>query len=169
MTSLIRKLVKFVWIDPAGAEKLGGLQADALKNFKTSCNTLSVFRVPENDNLSIEHIVAAVAARLDRLENIEYAVFDAAILDEHAIKSSEVKGKTLDARVNDLHVDLADLTAVQICAIAKSIQQHGDLRRLYKDDVCKFLADSIRNGAIDLGDLKERVRNEVIPYVSQDE
>ena len=52
----------------------GGLQGDALGDLQTGGNDLSVYRV-ENET-GRERVIVALAANLDNLANLDYAIFD---------------------------------------------------------------------------------------------
>lgn len=52
MSILFRKLERKVYMEPQKADELGGLQADALRNFITKENVLSVYEV-ENELIDI--------------------------------------------------------------------------------------------------------------------
>lgn len=57
-------------MDSEIAQQLGGLQADALKNFQTTDNTLSIFYV--DDVVPPERVAAVIALGGDRLDNVDF-------------------------------------------------------------------------------------------------
>ncbi len=135
-------------MDPEISARLGGLQADALKNFSTKNNSLSIFYADKN-KIPIERILAAIAGGRDNVQEVDYALFDSNLLNEHGIKTEQKKGTTADDEVNDLHIDLVDLTANQVNSIASSIQKSGDLKRIPKRKIGKKLALGLKAGYLD--------------------
>jgi len=139
---VVRKLDNKLWLDPEISKELHGaqVQADAMKNFRTSENTLSVFIA--DDANKIPRILAAIAANSTSIDKVDYAIFDTNILDQHGIKYKKCLGDTPDEDVNQLHVDLEYLTAFQVCSLAQDIQDKGSLDRFSK----KCIKDAITNG-----------------------
>jgi len=139
---VIRKLDNKLWLDPEISKEQHGVlvQADAMKNFRTSENTLSVF-IADDANI-IPRILAAIAANCTSIDKVDYAIFDTNILDQHGIKYKKCLGDTPDEDVNKLHVDLEYLTASQVCSLAQDIQDKGSLDRFSK----KCIKDAIING-----------------------
>jgi len=146
MSTLLRKLDKKIWLDRQVAERLGSLQADALKNFKTTENKLSVFL---SDDVEPDRILTAIASSRDKVAEIDYAVFDDKVLKQAAIKSEKTKGETPDDVVNMHHIDLIDLTAQQIHDLASFIQNYGVLQRHSKKSVVKLLNQAIVDGRLE--------------------
>ena len=135
---LIRKLENKLWLDKQIAQHSNpsttlNAQADAVKNFRTRNNALSVFIADDADN--INRILAAIAAGSDKIYNADYAIFDADILDQHQINYEKCPGETPDTTVNELHVDLKNLTAHQICLLTQDIQNQGTIDRVSKRDI----------------------------------
>lgn len=141
--TLVRKLENKLWLDPEISKDQNGIKADALKNFKTSANTLSVFIADDKDN--IPRILAAIAAGGERLDRVDYAIFGTDILDQHGIKYEKCLGKTPDEKVNQLHVDLKELTASQVCSLAQDIHSDGILERLSKREIEKAFNHGLSN------------------------
>ena len=147
MAQLVRKLEKKIWLDRQIAAEFGGLQADALKNFRTSDNTLSVFLV-DTDLVPADRIVAAVAGGGQHLTAIDYAVFDTAVIDEIGIATARNQGNTPDEEVNSQHLDLVSLTADQVVTLARSVQDHGEMRRINRKDIASLLEKGISDGKL---------------------
>jgi hypothetical protein len=151
---VVRKLDNKLWLDPEISKELHGaqVQADAMKNFRTSDNKLSVFIADDADK--IPRILAAIAANSTSIANVDYAIFDTDILDQHGIKYKKCPGDTPDEDVNQLHVDLEYLSAFQVCSLAQDIQGKGSLDRFSK----KFIMNAITNGINNKYLNKERVK-----------
>lgn len=68
------------------------VQADALREFRTKGNALSIWLI--DDSLSnLERVIAAVAAGRDRLCNLDYALIDRTLLDELDIQVRSQEGE----------------------------------------------------------------------------
>jgi len=158
MTTLLRKLDKKIWLDPQIAKRLGSLQADALKNFKTRDNKLSVFL---SDDIEPERILTAIASSRDQVAEIDYAVFDDKVLQQAEIKSEKTEGETPDDVVNMHHIDLIDLTAQQIQLLASFIQDHGALRRHQKKAIKKFLTQAIFTGWLEYSKINTKLLSDL--------
>lgn len=144
MPKLIRMLDQKIWLDRQIAEEFGGLQADALKNFRTSENKISVYKVDE-DNIqnSAIRILVALACGRTSLAKVDYALFDSDIIKKLDIKFDEIEGTTPDQTVNKLHIDLKKLSGNIICELAKSIQNSGEINRLFPKDIEKAINKGI--------------------------
>jgi len=162
---LLRKLERKLWMDREITASLGGLQADALKNFSTQNNALSVFCVNKN-KMPIERILAAIAGGRDNVQEIDYALFDSKILEEHGIKISPKKGITADDEVNGLHIDLIDLTANQVEAIASSIQKRGELKRIPKRKIGENLAVGLKEGYLNRNRINSNLFGKMSKYIN---
>lgn len=151
-TKLVRKLDNKLWLDPQISMERNGTQADALKNFKTISNALSVFIADDQDKLT--RILAAIAAGGSKPDKVDYAIFDAIILERNGIHYEKCPGDTADEEVNKLHVDLKNLTAVQVSSLAQSIKDEGNLNRLSKTKIIKAITDGLNNNFLN----RENVR-----------
>ena len=136
-TRLVRKLEKKIWLDKKIAKDEGWLGegsvcADALRNFKTSDNRLSVFSLAQDDML--RQIVCAIVASPNskNVPDTDYVIFDRSIIVELGISTEETRGDTLDDEVNALHIDLTRLSGLQLTRFAEKLQEHGELGRIPK-------------------------------------
>lgn len=149
-------------MNPQKAHELGGLQADALKNFETKENAFSVYEV-ENELTDIERILAAIAGTRDNVQEVEYASFDSNLLEEHEIKTKKIKGATADDEVNNLHIDLIDLTAKQLYLLASSIQKDGKLIRILKKEIGRKITEGLKEGYLD----KKKINEKLLPKLTK--
>ncbi len=158
MPKLIRQLNSKIWLDRQIAEKFGGLQADALKNFKTSENKISVFKVDE-DNIkeSVIRILVALACGRQSLDKVDYALFDSDIIKKLDIQFDKIEGTTPDQTVNKLHIDLKKLSGDIICELAKSIQNSGELERLYERDIKKAINEGIEKKQLQVNKINSQL------------
>ena len=162
MPKLIRQLNQKIWLDRQIAEELGGLQADALKNFKTSENTLSVFKVDENNRQeSVIRILVALACGRQSLDKVDYALFDSDIIKKLDIQFDEIEGTTPDQTVNKLHIDLKKLSGNIICELAKSIQNSGEIDRLYPKDIEKAINKGIEKKQLQIEKINSQLLGKI--------
>jgi hypothetical protein len=101
---VVRKLENKMWLEPEIYPQLNGTQADALKNFRTTENRLSLF-IADDEN-AISRILAAIVAGGQNATNADYAIFETEILDQCGINYERCPGETADEQVNKLHIDL---------------------------------------------------------------
>lgn len=146
MERLVRKLDNKLWLAKDIAHERGiEVQADSLKNFKTQQNGLSLYKL--NDGVTLERILVAIIAK-GSIDKIDYAIFDTSILDLLEIKYKSTLGETPDQGVNDLHVDLVDLSAEQLWLLALKIQEAGETGCIMKSKVNQALDESKSKGYI---------------------
>jgi len=163
LSILFRKLERKVYMEPQKADELGGLQADALRNFITKENALSVYEV-ENKLIDIERILAAIAGMRDNVQEVDYATFDSNLLEEFEIKTKKIKGDTADDEVNNLHIDLIDLTAKQVCLLASSIQKDGNLMRILKKKIGREITEGLKKGYLNKNKINEKLLPKLAKY-----
>ncbi len=162
MTLLIRKLDKKIWLDKQISKDIGGLQADSLKNFRTSNNSLSVYLFDQS-TISEVRILAAIASGRDNIAEIDYAIFESNILEQIHLATGSSKGETADNLVNDFHIDLVKLTTNQICSLAKFIQDNGELKRISGKFITIALAEGLANGNL----IKQKINQKLIPKIEK--
>lgn len=169
MPKLIRQLNSKIWLDRQIAEEFGGLQADALKNFKTSENKLSVFKVDE-DNIqeSVIRILVALACGKHSLDKVDYALFDSDIIKKLDVQFDEIEGTTPDHTVNKLHIDLKKLSGDIICELAKSIQNSGELERFYKKDIEKAINEGIEKKQLQVEKINSQLLSKIKKSTQRD-
>lgn len=161
MAHVLRKLDRKLWLDPQYSRRLGSLAADAVKNFRTSENSLSVFLVEDN-SAHITRVLAAVVSVSSRISEADYALFDISILSALGVTYEKEEGETADAKVNMQHLNLVNLTAQQILMLAERIQTSGRIDRVTAPMIEKCLRDGIKNGAIQVSRLKKGVASALL-------
>jgi hypothetical protein len=158
---VLRKLDKKLWLDPRYSQKLGSLAADAVKNFRTSENSLSVFLV-DDDSAHITRVLAAVVSMSERIREADYALFDISILSALGVNYEKEEGDTADAEVNKQHVNLVNLTAQQILMLAQRIQASGRIDRVTAPMIEKCLRNGIKNGRIQPNRLNKSIASALV-------
>lgn len=162
-TKLIRKLDNKQLLDPEISKELNGTQADALRNFRSQNNSLSVFIA--DDQNKIARILAAIAASGSNLDRADYAIFDTALLEHHGISYEKCPGETADKEVNDLHVDLKDLTVSQVCKLVQDIQNEATLEHISKKEVEKNIINGLEYGFLTRDRINVKLKNLEIPRI----
>jgi hypothetical protein len=135
-------------MDQDYARDVGGLPADALKNFETQDNQFSIFFADE-DLISPERIAIAIAAKRDILDIVEFAVFEDQLLEEVGVEIEWNDGETADLQVNRKHADVVKSSAERVCLFAREVQRCGTLTRLTKSVVKQLLIQAVETGSIE--------------------
>ena len=150
MAYLVRQLERKIWLSAELSAEIGGLQADALKNFKTTSNSLSVFILEDKNNEELLHrILSAIASGRNSISEVDYAIFDCAIISIVGIKHFATPGQTADQQVNSLHIDLNNLTASQVIKMAEFISKEGTLSRVSKKAIQKSISKGLSSGMLE--------------------
>ena len=138
------------------------VQADALREFRTRENALSIWLIDDNRS-NLERVIAAVAAGRDRLCNLDYALIEHTLLDELDIQVSPQEGESVDDDANRRwHQDLERLSATKVVQLAVAVQRtEGGLQRVQKRAVGQLIATSIRNGFINPNRIDERLMDDL--------
>lgn len=133
---------------------IGGLassrQGDALGDFGTRCNKLSVYLVNSEDE--IQQVVTGLAAARKSLSNLDYTIIEVDLLRKLNLSTIQIPGKTPHRGANDLHHDIVNLTADNILALIQSVAL-CDVKRCPAPEVKTLLESSIEDGDI----LKEKL------------
>jgi len=159
---LLRKVRKNRWdsVFPAWLTP-GDFQADPLGDLSTSGNTLSVYRV-NNDKSNLNRIILALAAGCDNFANIDYIFFEESIIKEIGIKTDATLGTTADSEVNNLHIDLVELSASKLVKLCQMILENGTTGRILKDDIVTGLEANLNQGYYDLRKLTEQKKQKIL-------
>ena len=152
MTVILRKLENKRHWDDASWLDSNDTQADALKNFSTSNNELSIFVLEESD-AQIERVVAALAARRDFLSHLDLAIVPCEVLEKYDIESSDVQGQTPDHEVNGWHQNLIQLTVSKISLLISFIKSEGDFKRYQVKDVEQAIKNSLYSNSFDVASI----------------
>ena len=153
MPGYLRAVRKPRWSDPLWAAGItSGRQSDALGDFSTTSNKLSVYLVDSDDK--IRQVVAGLAASRDNLSNLDYAVIEGDLLDKLNLQAVQTPGRTPHNEANNLHHDIVNLTAYNILDLVQSIDA-SDVKRCSIQKVRAALERSIKDGHIDIKTLKD--------------
>ncbi len=135
--------------------KQGEVMSDALADLKTKGNALSVYEVGEDADEG--RITVALAASRDRVDNIDYAIFDAQFA-ELGIDVVRSEGMTPDAGVNEAHRDLQHLTVRHVVGLAEAISNTGKFKRTQGKDVKTGILEAVSTGILDKGKMRSKLR-----------
>src|SRR5437588_6099649 len=117
MALLLRIVTKPKWVPPDWVAA-GDVPADALSDLRANNNELSVWRV-ELDQSNLNAAIVAAASNRDRLDKLDYVLFDEAILPAIPIKCVRSEGNTPHVSANaEIHSDLIELTVRTIARLA---------------------------------------------------
>ena len=164
MSRYVRKLINKNWLDKEIVSKNVWLDpdfilADALRNFTSSKNELSVFLL-ENDD-QIELILSAIVASSKSLDNTDYVIIDRSLIDSLDIAIEEDLGKTLNNSINKLHLNLTQLSAEKVLKLARAIQEQGQIGRINKNRIAAAIQRQIVEGHLNENELTDEVRDKV--------
>ena len=150
MAYLLRKIRKNRWTRKEDLSWLsaGELPADPLSDLATQSNELSVYHVSD-DASNIDRIIASLAANVEQLSNVDFAVFDENIISELGIKIKKSKGDLADEQVNNWHSDLYELSGTKILILAKAINDKAKFDRKLPAQILGLIADRLTGGQID--------------------
>lgn len=162
----LRKLDNKLWLDKeiSHSEVDGSIQADALKNFKTTANKLSIFRI-DDVHRQLVRVLVAIAAGGDKVDHCDYVLFDIGIITELGIKLAEIPGDTLDEEINQLHLDLVRLSGEQVLALAQRLQESGEIGRIGPKEMGKAIAEGVKQGNIEKGKLRPKMLDRLKEYI----
>lgn len=160
MPTFLRAVRKARWSAPSWVNGFtADRQSDVLVDFSTKSNALSVYLVDSDD--AIQQVVAGLAAGRCNLTNFDYAVLEADALDSMNLQIVQTPGKTLHQEANNLHRDITDLTMANVIDLIQSVTTNN-VQRVPMPKVKAFLQQSIRDGYIDAGALKESLSRKLV-------
>ncbi len=165
MPFILRKIRKSKWYKSEGTPWLaqGDLQADSLGDLTTQQNELSVWQI-QDDLSNLDRVLAAMAASTHQISNLDYALLRQELLP--GIKTKSTLGMSLDEDANIWHIDLIELSAQKLFALANVIQSQAQIKRKPEKEVLKLVAQAITSGQIDRYRLKPESLAKVEQYIS---
>jgi hypothetical protein len=159
MAFLLRTVTKPKWVPPDWIAA-GDVPADALTDLRTIDNELSVWRI-EQDHSNLKMALAAVASNKDRLDKLDYTLFDEAILPAIPIQCITSEGGTPHAAANAaIHRDLTELTVKKVSDLAHEIMA-TNLVRVPEKDVKLLLREALQSGALDRARIKPKLLSDL--------
>lgn len=162
MPLILRKIRKRRWDESEDLAWLAedDIPADPLGDLSTTFNALSVWYI-EEDRSNLDRVVAASAAGRERLDVLDYALFDQELLSQINIKIKESPGATPDVEANEWHRDLVELSAAKLVNLAKVMLRNAERRRRLPKELDQLIAKAVASGRIDKERLSQRIRDEI--------
>lgn len=160
----LRKIDRPLWLEPYLNRKswLGRklLKSDLLRDLKTTENTLSVWLI---DDLNLERVIPAVATcRNERVDDLEYVLFDSVWLDcKRLAYKQKVVDDCIDSEVaKSLHYDITGLSTEDVYRVLDyTVKLEKNL--LLRDEVLKLISESEKNNWISLERIPSKQRKEL--------
>jgi hypothetical protein len=134
----------------------GDVPAKVLLDLRTANNGLSVWYVKE-DRSNLDEVLIALASAYDRLDNLDYALFEERACDSLKICVETSKGTTPARKMNQWHRDLTELSGEKVLALAKLIYYHGVRERKWENEIQGLLKSAVASGAVEADCLKDRL------------
>jgi hypothetical protein len=134
--------------------------ADALGEFRTKDNTLSVYRL-DADRANAPRILAAIGSRAQEIVHTDCLIFSDDLVSRIGINVQKTDGQTPDRVANQWHFDLSDLTATQLRNLAEDLVHHAVLESYLADDLIAALRDAASAGDVDKDAVNKKVRTQV--------
>ena len=147
MPSFLRSITKRRWDTNPDVPwlKPNELKADVLRDLPTSDGVLSIWEIDKG--ISPERISIALAATRDKIDTIDYVVFDGSKLSSPSFRIERKTGKTPDEAINGLHHDLQFLTTDKLASLA-AIVSKGDKSRILEKQIKDSLLEGLKSGRL---------------------
>jgi len=159
MALLLRLISKPKWVRPSWMDE-SDVPADVLTDLRAEKNELSVWRVtPDHSNVS--SILTALASQRQRLDKLDFTIFDDSVLDGIGIRCKPSEGDTPHITANvTLHADLIELTVRKVALLAEVLMPFERERKSRKE-VQHLLIDALTSGALDRNRMDAKLLSEL--------
>jgi hypothetical protein len=144
-------------------QERGDLPANALYQIRVKDNAVSVF-VLDDGRENTARIVAAILAVENSQSGFistDLLVFDSVAVERLGIEIREVLGATPDAKANEWHRDLADLSADQVVSLAETLVQHAEMAAVLEAELVEAFRYASAAGTIDQSRVSKKVREKM--------
>jgi hypothetical protein len=159
MSLLLRIITKPKWVRPDWIAP-GDIPADALSDLRATNNELSVWSI-ELDQSNLNVVLVAAAANRDRLDKLDYTVFDEQLLPALEIKCAKSEGRTPYSSANiAMHRDLVELTVQKVASLAQ-VMMPLDHIRVTERQIRRMLLDAIQAGVLDRARILPKLLNDL--------
>lgn len=129
-------------------------------DLRTQDNALSVFGIDEH-RTKVENVVTALAANMDRLQNVDYVLIPAASVIAAGFILEKNPGDTVMPDVNALHFDVVRISAGKLAELARLIQTAGDPVRVTAKTIKQQILAKVASAAIDSRVLSQTLKNDL--------
>jgi len=161
---LTRKISRAKWATNDGLAK-DEIPADAVTaDLRTTGNTLSFWLRNDSSEVELHQAVLALAAGGERIDKIDLAWVEQAVVVDSGITLISTPGNTLAKSLVNTHRDLERLDLTRLVAVARAIAgavDSGQWRRFRKKVVLGLLVDAVNEDIVGLTDLNPKIREDV--------
>lgn len=124
--------------------EIDDIAADPITDLNTCDNALSIYII--QDKLSeLDRCLSALAVQRNRLNPLDYILFDADIIYQLHLEINYKSGTLCDQEINKLHRNIIELSANKLTNLAKLIMENCDRKRILDEELAKIIAISINN------------------------
>ena len=163
-----RRISRAKW-DPKAGLAPEEIAADAVTgDLRTQANSLSFWECGSGGPRDVEDVALAVAAAAERLDRVDLVLLATADLEADGQSLTRTEGRTPVAELTKLHVDLRQLDYVRLGNVARLVATalaSDQRRRLTKSTVRKLLVAAVAQNRVQLTELSEKLRSEVLREV----
>jgi hypothetical protein len=153
MTRLLRKVSRDAWAEAATSPLWA--QNDCPPEMLSEVfdkRGLSMWQV-EDDSEIPRLIAAQVMMQSSISDEFSYVLVERKLLEDANIKIIKSPAKTLDKVVNELHVDVIEVSGLALIKLAKLIFENGEVRVMRKPEIINEIKARIGNNSFDKGAL----------------
>lgn len=140
----------------------GEISADAVTaDLRTKDDTLSFWRCGSGTAEDVDTATLAIAAAGNRIDKLDLVWIASDELDAEGQSWTETEGETPVRRLRSFHIDIVSLDYRRLGRVAHCIArsiEHQRFRRVPRGRVLEILGSAVRDGHVEIGDLKEGVR-----------
>ncbi len=162
---LARKITRAKW-EPKRELSDDEISADAItSDLRTQDNSLSFWQCGREEPVRLEEVALAIAAGRDSVDRLDIVwLTDNELRDDgQTLKNTEGRTPVID--LSKLHVDVCRLDYIRLGKIAHNVVRALDenrYKRITKPGVKKLLTDAVGQGRIEIDDLEDKIKTEVL-------
>lgn len=155
MPLVLRKISKSRWYIDKPWLQLHDLKADATKDLAATDGKLSIYLVEETNSSTLDRVIAALGANVDRPDKFDFALIDLQLLMELGFETKDTPGVTPDNEVNSWHREMVNLSITKIMRLAFLIRDQAKRDRISQPEVVELVKNGIAAGHLDRNRMKE--------------
>lgn len=134
----------------------GDFPADPVTDLRTKDNSLSIW-ILSDDKKELNRCLSAFAAEKNRVDKIEYFLFDDTLIEKLNLKIHIEESNLKDKEMNLLHRNIIELSINSLITLTKNIFANCEPGRILKNDVGELIKESIVNGWINKSSLNRDI------------
>lgn len=123
-------------------------EGDALGDLRTKENRLSIFVIEQENEALLNRVLCALACNCEKLDRLDYLVFDPEELAALRFETEQTLGDTPDPTINPLHRDIVALSASRLAQLANALQAGADAKRKTPAEVRDLIKAAVESGTI---------------------